>query len=171
MTNFKLSDKSPLLLKLNDYQRLFLFKTIMNAIEIRKTIDQEEKKMTILNPSLNKKNLTYKYKKVEKASFVVRLIALFTSPVLGFKYALIAMTLSLMIELFHTFALFSTNFGPFLAYFFHATKNILDEDEEGQTFIPKNTNMKLIRNGELNIITLHAFKVDLILMCAFFLFR
>jgi hypothetical protein len=129
----------------------------MTKKQIQKQIIKEQKNLNFFNTTLDKKNISYKYKKVEQASWIARIVAIFTSPIMGIKYAVIAMTLSLIIQLFHTFALFSTNFGPYLQYFFLATSKVMEDDDSNgkHKFMPKNMNKKLVNDGELNILTTH----------------
>jgi len=126
--------------------------------------------------NIKKESVSYKYKKIENASVWVRIGALISAPFLGINLAVIAMTLSLVIQLFHKMILFNTEFGPYLNYFLVATTNILggeDEEEGGiiHKFVPRWTNKRLQDEAELNIYTTDAYPLELYMLFGFFLLR
>jgi hypothetical protein len=112
---------------------------------------------------------------LEEASFWVRLGALISAPFLGINLAVIAMTLSLVIQLFHKMILFNTKFGPFLNYFLVASSSVLDAGEEDDPsklqFKPRWYNERLVKEAELNTYTIHEYPTELCFLFGFFLLR
>ena len=148
---------------------------IDNNLGLRAKIEEEMKKQKLTDLSLKKESVSYKYRKVQKGSFWVRIGALISAPFLGVNLAVIAMTLSLVIQLFHKMILFNTTFGPYLNYFLVASSSVLenseDEDPSKLKFNPIQVNKRLVEEAELNTYTTSEYPVELMFLFGFFLLR
>lgn len=139
---------------------------------LRKEIDEDMKKQKLTDLNLKKESISYKYKKIQNSSQWIRIGAIISSPFLGINLAVIAMTLSLVIQLFHKMILFNTQFGPYLNYFLVASSSVLDDDEEGHSkFTPRWNNKRFIEEAELNAYTIDAFPLEMFMLFGFFILK
>lgn len=125
--------------------------------------------------SLKKESVSYKFKKLQNTSSWVRVGAIISAPFLGINLAVIAMTLSLVIQLFHKMILFNTTFGPYLNYFLVASSSVLEGNEEDDPnklkFTPRWNNKRLVDEAELNTYTTSAYPLELMFLFGFFILR
>jgi hypothetical protein len=139
---------------------------------LKQQTKKDMEKESLFNLKMDKVNASKKYKAFSEGSKWLSWIVLILGSVIGSKVALIAMTLSMVIQLFHKFILFRKGFGPTLTYFLVATTNMLEEDEEdGISLTPRFKSQRLVSEGEFNSTVLSAFPVDVYLICGFFMLR
>jgi hypothetical protein len=131
--------------------------------------------MSFLSPKADVGNTAYKYKTVTDNSSILLYFLMFTGSIFGSAVARMAMTVSLIIQLFHKFVLFNTEFGKKLNYFLTATTNLMEGEEEedgpSRILVSKWKSDKLVAEAELNVSTIDAFGFDMVLMLGFFLLR
>ena len=87
------------------------------------------KLQNVLEPSISKESMAKKYEAIEIASFWARIGAIISAPFLGINLAIVAMKLSMVIQLFHKSVLFNTTFGPYLNYFLVASSEVIQSAE------------------------------------------
>jgi hypothetical protein len=143
-------------------------------IYLRNEINKVMKGYKFTNTEVSVPNAAKKYQTVVKNSKLISLILVFTGSLFGAALARAAMTVSLIIQLFHKFILFNTYFGDKLDWFLTATTNLLEDDneeDENRKMLNKWKSDKLVSEADLNVSTIDAFYVDMFLMLAFFLLR
>lgn len=137
-------------------------------------IDKELAKIPITSTELSVANASKKYKAIVNNSKFLSLILVFTGSLFGSALARAAMTVSLIIQMFHKFILFNTVFGDRLDWFLTATTNLMEDDDDDSS-VKKLANRKkdgrLVNEADLNVSTIEAFFLDMFLMIGFILLR